>query len=71
MDCHQAFVGKNEHDHLEEVARWVGPNRKLPRWVAVGIEVDDHKRVIGRVEDRRVADAMSPGRAMDLHTLLV
>ena len=68
MNGQQPIVGELEHHHLEQVAASVGANdQKLGR-VAVGIEVDDHDRVVGGMAEVLVADAMTSSRSVDLHT---
>lgn len=70
VDGQEAIVSEKEHDHLEEVAGQIGSDGKLPRRVGIGIEVDDHNRVIGRMADRMVPNSVSSSRPMDLHTSL-
>jgi len=71
VDRHEAFVSQHDHDHLEEVASHVGPDRQLPRRVTIRIEIDHHQQVIERMADRFVADPVPPSGTMDLHTPLV
>lgn len=48
MDGHESVLGEFEHDHFEKVAGTVGAEDQELRRIAVGIEIDHHKRVVRR-----------------------
>jgi hypothetical protein len=57
-------------DDLEQVAGAIGADRKNPWRVGVGFEIDIHDRVLERVADGAVIDAVLARRSVDLHTRL-
>ena len=61
---------ENEDDHFEQVPSSVWADDQFLGRIAVGIEIHDNKRVIGDGTDVSVGDAVSSGRAVDLHTSL-
>lgn len=67
----EPIVCENEDDHLEQLPGSVCADGQFLGRIAVGIEIDDNERVIGGVTDVSVSDAMSSGRAVDLHTSLL
>lgn len=71
VDRQESILGEHEDDHFEKVACKVWPDGQLLGRIAVGIEVDDHERVIRGVMDIGIVDPVSPRRAVDLHTSLL
>ena len=71
MDRQESVVSEHEHDHLMHVPDLIWADRQLFRRVTLGLEVHDDERVICRVTDGSVADAVPSSRTMDLPTGLV
>ena len=71
MDRHESVVGEFEHNHLEQVPGSIRPDDQHLGWIAVGIEVSHHKRMLCRAEDVLIRDAMSPRRPVHVHTPLM
>ena len=68
MDYEFSVFGQLEPDDLEQVAGAIGPDCEYPRWVRLGVEVDDHEGVRDSMQDCLAVDAMLVRRAMQLHT---
>lgn len=75
VDHELCVVRELQPDDLEQVGRGVRSDREhswrtLRVRIGVGLEVDDHDRVVDRMEDRAVVDSVLAGRGVDFHTAL-
>lgn len=69
MDDQLFAFGGDEHDELEQVGGSVGSDDEPS--VGIFAEVVNDERVIDRVEDVAVGDAVASGGRMNLHTTLL
>jgi hypothetical protein len=65
----EPIIGQFENEELEEVAGEVGADHENLRRVGVRVDIDNNDRMVDGVEDVRIRDAMTSGRAVNLHTL--
>ena len=68
MDCKCALVGKLDPDDLKQVPRPIRSDAEHLGWIGITVQIDDDDRVLHRVLEIRVVDAVSPGRSVDLNT---
>ena len=69
MNGEEPIIGKLENEELEEVAGEVGADHENLRRVGVRVDIHDNNRAVDSVEDVRIRDAMTSGRAVNLHTI--
>lgn len=65
MDRQHTRVDQDHHN-LEEVARAIGADHEISRWVLT--ELDPRDRLAESVIDVLIADTVPTGRRIDLHT---
>jgi hypothetical protein len=70
VDHHVASVVEVKHDEFEHVAGGVGAEHQCAGGGGVVVEVGDEARVVERVEDLAIGDAVLSGRSVDLHVTL-
>lgn len=56
-----------EPDDLEQVPRPIRSDGEDTGWISVGVKVDDDDRMVDRVQDVGVVDAVLACRTTDLH----
>lgn len=71
MDHQQPVAGQREHDHLKQVPGPVRADGQLLGRVGVRIDVGHHDRMLDRVADVLVINAVAASRAVNLHTPLM
>ena len=70
VDHDRRPIPELQPDDLEEVARSVWSDDKHARWIGRGFQVDDHERVLDRMDDDIVGDSVAPRGPVYLHTAL-
>ena len=69
MNGEEPIIGQLEYEELEQVAGDVGADHENLGRVSVRVHIDNDNRMVDGVEDVRIRDAMTSGRAVNLHTI--
>ena len=67
VDHERHRVVELEPDDLEQVPRPIRSDGPDTWWIGVGVKVDDDDRIVDRMQDLGVVDAVLASRTMDLH----
>lgn len=68
MDYERPGLVEVEPDDLEEVPRRIRPDSEDTWWIRVGVKVNEDDRMVERMQDRDVVDAVLASRTVALHT---
>jgi hypothetical protein len=71
VDHQQPVAGQGEHDHLKKVPGPVWADGQQPGRVGVRIDAGHHDRMLDRVVDVLVINAVAASRAVNLHTSIM
>jgi hypothetical protein len=68
VDHQQLIVGQGDHDHLKQVPGPIRADGQRLWRVGVRIDVGHHDRMLDRMADVLVINAVAASRAVNLHT---